>query len=136
MIELSNSQAQTIQPGGYVTFDRVKLHTGCGECFNEQLPTSVKLCGRGGVYELHFSGNVTNTVAGDVVQMAMAIGPTPLTNTAMNAKPVAVGDLWAISTGTLYQNSCCDADRISIVNTGTTPVTLAPNSSFYVIRQS
>ena len=136
MIELSNSQAQTIQPGGSVTFDRVKLHTGCGECYNNEIPNSVKLCGNNGVYELSFSGNITSSTAGATLQLAMAAAGMPLIDTAMNAVPSAVGDLWNIHTSTLFRNSCCDASRISIVNTGATPVTLAPNSSFYIIRQA
>lgn len=136
MIELSNSQAQTIQPGGSVTFDRVKLHTGCGECYNSEIPNSVKLCGNNGVYELSFSGNVTANAANTAVQLAMATAGMALVDTAMNAKPAAAGDLWNIHTSALFRNSCCDASRISIVNTGVAPVTLAPNSSFYIIRQA
>lgn len=136
MIELSNSLAQAIQPGGSVTFDRIRYQSrrGC-ECFNEQVPTSVKLCANG-VYELHFSGNITNSAAGAVLQMAIAIGNQPLPQTAMNAKPAAAGDLWNISTATLYDNNCCDVDRVSVINTGTVPVTLAPNSSFFIVRQA
>lgn len=136
MIELSNTLAQTIQPGGSVTFDKVRYQSrrGC-ECFNEQVPTSVKLCANG-VYELHFSGNVTASAATTAVQLALAIGNQPLPQTAMNAKPAAAGDLWNISTATLYHNTCCDVDRVSVVNTGTAPVTLAPNSSFFIVRQA
>lgn len=137
MIELSNSQAQTIQPGAFVTFDTVKIHTGCGECFNRELPNSIKLCGNGGIYEMHFSGNITSTTANAVLQLAMAvIGAMPLVDTAMNVKPVAAGDLWNVHTSTLFRNGCCDANRIGIANTGTTAITLAPNSSFYIVRQA
>lgn len=135
MIELSNNQAQTIAPGGSVTFDKVRYQSrrGC-ECFNEQVPTSVKLCANG-VYELHFSGNITGEAAA-TLQLALAIGNQPLPQTAMNAKPAAANDLWNVSTATLYDNSCCDVDRVSVVNAGAVPITLAPNSSFFIVRQA
>lgn len=137
MIELSNSQAQTIQPGAFVTFDVVKLHTGCGECFNRELPNSAKLCATDGVYELHFSGNVTSSADNTALQLAMAVvGAMPLSDTAMNVKPATAGDLWNVHTSTLFRNGCCDANRIGIANIGTAPVTIAPNSSFYIVRQA
>lgn len=135
MIQLSNTTAQTIVPGGSVTFDIVMLHTGCGECFNRQIPKSVKLCGKG-IYELHFSANITASAAATSLQLAMAVGGQPLVETVMNATPAAAGDLVNVSRSTLFDNCCCDMDRISIVNTGTAPVTIAPNSNFYVKRVS
>lgn len=134
MIELKNLTAQTLQPGQSVTFDSCVLHTGCGECFNSQVPTSVKLCGKG-VYKLEFSGNVTSDAAGNV-QLALYIGDSPLVETAMNAQIAAAGDLTNVSTGTYFKNCCCDVDRISVRNSGTTALTLAPNSNFRIARRS
>lgn len=137
MIELINTASQVIQPGQAVAFDRVLLHTGCGECYNRQLPSSIKL--RGGccsIYELHFNGNVTTSTAGDVAQLAIAVGGQPLVETGMNALPAAAGDLVNVSTSTLFKVGCSDLDRVSVINTGTTPVTVAQNSNFYVVRKS
>lgn len=131
MIELTNTTALTIPAGGMVAFDKVLLDSGCRECFNSMVPTSVKLRGRG-IYDIEFHGNVTSTTAGDTVQLAIAVGGSPLVQTAMNATPAAAGDLVNVSAGTYLRNCCCDLDRISIMNTGTTPVTLAPNSSFRI----
>lgn len=133
MIELSNTLAQTIPVGGSVTFDKVLLDSGCRECFNTMVPTSVKLRGRG-IYDIEFHGNVTSTVAGDTVQLAIAVGGTAMPQTAMNATPAAVGDLVNVSAGTYLRNCCCDLDRISVINSGTTPITLAPNSSFRITQ--
>ncbi len=136
MIELTNREAQTVLPGGYVTFDRVKLHTKSScECFSEQVPTSVKLCARG-IYNLQFSGNGTSSAADTQLQVSIAVAGTPLVNTAMDAKPAAAGDLWNISGGTFFENCCCDADRISVMNTGAAPLVLAPNSSLRIIREA
>lgn len=136
MIQLSTTTVQTIQPGASVTFERIRYQSrrSC-ECFNEQVPESVKLCGKG-VYFLSFQGTVTAQAAGDQLQLTMAVDGSPLPQTNMDVKPAAVGDLWTMASTTLYDNSCCDADRISIVNTGAAPVVLAPNATLSVIRQS
>lgn len=131
MIELSNSTALTIPAGGMVTFDRVLLNSGCRECFNRMVPTSVKLRGKG-LYDIEFHGNITSTVAGDALVLSIAVGGSPLVQTTMNATPAAVGDLVNVSAGTYLRNCCCDLDRISVMNTGTTPITLAANSSFRI----
>lgn len=137
MIQVSNTTAQTILPGQAVTFDKVSLHTGCGECFNRQVPTSVKLRGPVcSVYELHFNGNITSSTAGDVLQLSLAAAGTPLVETVMNATPAAAGTLVNVSTSTLFQPGCSDINRISVVNAGTTPITIAANSNFYIVRKS
>lgn len=131
MIELSNTTAQTIPVGGSVTFDKVLLKSGCDVCYNAMVPTSVKLRSKN-IYDIEFHGNITSTTAGDALQLAIAVGGSPLVQTAMNATPAAVGDLVNVSAGTYLRNCCCDLDRVSVINTGTTPVTLAPNSSFRI----
>lgn len=136
MIVLSNLTAQTIQPGQAVTFDRIVLKSGNCECFNRQVPTSVKLRAQG-IEDISFSGNVTSDTADAVLQMAIAVGGSPLIETGMNSSPGATaGTLHNISTRTLYKNCCCDLDRLSVINTGTVPVTLAPNSAFVLKRVS
>lgn len=136
MIEVSNLTAQTLTAGQAVTFDKVIHHTGSCECWNAQLPTSVKLrAGRGSIYEVQFSGNVTASAAATPVQLSISIGGSPLVETRMDATPAAAGDLWNVSTGTYIFMGCCeDLDRISVVNTGTNPVTLAPNSNLRIRR--
>lgn len=131
MIELSNTTAQTIPVGGSVAFDKVLLKSGCDVCYNAMVPTSVKLRSKN-IYDIEFHGNITSTTASDALQLAIAVGGSPLVQTAMNATPAAAGDLVNVSAGTYLRNCCCDLDRVSVINTGTTPVTLAPNSSFRI----
>lgn len=131
MIELSNTTAQTIPVGGMVSFDKVLLKSGCDVCYNSMVPTSVKLRSKT-IYDIEFHGNITSATAGDTVQIAVAVDSTPLVQTAMNATPAAAGDLVNVSAGTYFRNCCCDLDRISVMNTGTVPVVIAPNSSFRV----
>lgn len=140
MIQVSNIAAQTLNPGQAITFSKNApsfLHCGCAECFNPQLPTSVKL--RGGacaIYEIQFEGNITSTAAANTLQLAIAVNNTPLVETAMNATPAAAGTLVNVSTGTFFRPGCGDLDRVSVINTGTTPVTIAPNATLRIVRKS
>ena len=137
MIELSNTASQTLQPGQAMRFDKVLLHSGCSECYNDQLPTSVRLTGNcNAIYELSFNGNIASTTAGDAIQLAMAVATTPLVETAMNETPAAANTLTNVSTSTLFRLGCSDLNRVSVVNVGTTPLTIDQNSNFYIIRQS
>lgn len=135
MIELSILAAQTLQPGQPISFNNVIHNRGCGECFSRQLPTSVKLKGGcGAIYTVQFSGNITSATAGDTVQIALAIGGQPLVETAMNATPAAAGALVNVGTGTYITITCADLDRVSVINTGATAVTIAQNSNLRIRR--
>ena len=136
MIEVSNLAAQTLTVGQAVTFDKLLHKTGSCECWNAQLPTSVKLrANRGSIFEIQFSGNITANAAATPVQLSIAIGGSPLVETQMNATPAAAGDLANVSTGTFIVMGCCeDLDRISVVNTGTNPLVLAANSNLRIRR--
>lgn len=134
MILLSNATTQTLAPGQALSLKKIfKSKNGC-ECFNEQAPASVKLCSKG-TYEVSFSGNITGA-ANAALQIAIAIGGQPLVETAMNASPAVANALQNVSTLTFVRNCCCDLDRLSIVNTGTVPVTIAQNSAFAIHRLS
>lgn len=134
MIELTNTVAQTIQPGQSVTFNTVVLHTGCGECYRRNTP-SVKLRANG-IYEVSFSGNISGTTAGTPVQLAIALGGIALPETVMVSTPAAANAFNNVSTGTFVQNTCGDYDRVTVVNTGTVPVLLSANMNFRVRRMS
>lgn len=135
MIVLSNLTAETIAPGQAVTFNNVILKSGNCECHNMQVPRVVKLRAQG-IYALSFSGNVTSPTAGDNVQLAIAVANEPLIETAMNRTITTANNLENIATQTRYKNCCCDLDHISVINTGTVPVTLAPNSAFIIERRA
>lgn len=140
MIQISNSTEQTIAPGQAATFDTIMLHTGCSECFNVQIPNSIKLKGGCyGIYEIQFSGNVstdTALTAGQQLQLAIGVAGFPLVGTQMDAVPAAVDTNVNVSTSTFFQAKCSDQDRVSIVNNGTLPVVLAANSIFKIARKS
>lgn len=135
MIVLSNLAAQEIQPGQAVTFDKVVMSSGCGECYNRQLPKTVKMRAKG-IYELAFSGNVTSATAGDALQMAIAVEGEPLVETTMNRTTTAANAFENIATQTRFRTCCPDTNRVSVINTGTVAVTLAPNSALVVGRNA
>lgn len=133
MIVLSNSTEQTLLPGQSITFDLVKLHSGCGEC-HRQGSSSVKMrCN--GIYELAFSGNIGGTVAGPL-QLAIEVGGEILQETTMISTTGAVGDLNNVATQTRYRNCCGDFDRVTVTNTGTSDVVVGANSALVVGRRS
>lgn len=138
MIQVSNESTQVLQPGQFLKFDKPNpFHTGCGECFNSQIPTSVKLkSGCGGVYELQFSGNITASADNSEVQIAIAAAGQPLVETAMNAQITTANALFNVGSGTFFKVCCSDFDRIGIMNTGTVPVTIAQNANLRICRKA
>lgn len=133
MIELSNTAAQVVAPGQAVTFNKIIMHTGCGECFSDRAPTSVKMKANG-IYEIHFSGNIGGTAAGTPVQLAIVIGTSALPETVMVSTPAAANNFNNVSTQTRIKVCCCDLDRISVVNSGTVPTLLSANMNLSVKR--
>lgn len=134
MIELRNSVAQTIQPGAAVTFDTVIEHTGCAEC-HRQGSNFVKLRQQG-LYKVEFSGNIASPTAATPVQLAVALGGSALPETVMVSTASAANAFNNVSTGTYVRNCCCDFDRITVVNTGTTPVLLSANFNLRIARRA
>lgn len=132
MIQVSNLNAQALNPGQALTFNAVPFKSGSCQCFNPQLPTSVKLCQKG-VYRVTFNGNITGA-AGASLQLAIALEGQPFSTTAMQAVPAAEGDLVNVSAATLVRNCCCDIDRISVVNSGGVALTVAPNAVLIIER--
>lgn len=134
MVELTNTAAQIIAPGQVVTFNKVIKNSGCGECYRDG-SNSVKLK-YNGTYKVEFSGNVSGTTANAPVQLAIAQGGVALPETVMVSTPAVVGAFNNIATGTYVTNSCCDFDRITVVNSGTIPVTLSANMNLRIRRVS
>lgn len=133
MIVLSNSAEQTLLAGQSITFDLVKLHSGCAECHREG-SSSVKMrCS--GIYDIAFSGNIGGTVAGPV-QLSIEVGGEILQETTMISTAGAVGDLNNVATQTRVRNCCSDYDRVTVTNTGTSDVVVGANSALVVGRRS
>lgn len=143
MIELTNLAAQTLQPGQALTFDKELLNSRCGsECFNSLIPTSVKLTGRRNgngcapTYDVEFHANIGTETAATAVQLAIAVGGTALPQGLMDATPATVDERVNVSAGTYLKTCCSDLGRVSIINSGTTPVIVNAGANLRISRRA
>jgi len=132
MISLTNSTAETLTAGQSMTFDKVVFHTGRGECYRTGTG-SVKMCSNG-IYEVSFNANVASATAGDVLQLSVQTGGETVTGSTMVSTPATAGVYNAIAVDIPIANCCCDYDRITITNTGTTSVVIDANAQLFVKR--
>ena len=135
MIVLSNTTDQVVQPGQAITFNTVVLHTGNGECHRPGT-SSVKMKANG-IYVASFSANIGVSGAAGIAQIAMAIGGEVLPESTMISNTIADGNLNNVAKEIPIKNCCCDYDRLTVINTGTTSVTIAAlGLSLFVRRAS
>lgn len=133
MVQLSNSAEIILQPGEIATFDKILINSGSCTCINTVSP-SIKMTSKN-TYVIHFSGNVTGATAATPVQLAFNIGGTVVPATTIISTPTAAGDFNNIAKTFYYNNCCCDCDRVSVVNSGTSPVTIGANAVFSVAER-
>ncbi len=135
MISLSNTAAQTLTPGQSLIFDNVIVKSGCAECHRANT-SSIKFCARNAkaIYEVHFSGNVTNGTAAAPVQLSLALSGDVLPGTTMISTPSAANAVNNVSTSAVVRNNCCDYDRITVTNTGTSDITVSPGAMIIAKR--
>lgn len=134
MIVLSNSTEQTLQPGQSLIFDVVRHRSGCGECHRPE-SASVKLKANG-MYDISFNANIASEATG-VVQLSIQLGNETLPETTMISTPAAANQFNNVSASTEVKNCCCDYDRLTVVNTGTTAVIVnAQTTSFKISRRA
>lgn len=132
MIELSNSNAQTLAAGQSVVFDLTILHTNCAECHRPNTGNIV-LTQKKAIYEVSYNGNIGATAAGSPAQLAIALDNAPLLETTQIVPTTTAGDLTGVSASTFVQTCCCgNASSITLTNTGTTPITFAANGRLSV----
>ena len=134
MITLSNLTAQTLAPGQALVFDDVILHSGCGECHRRNTG-AVKLRANG-VYIVNYGANISGATAGTPVQLSLQIGGATLPETTVISTPAAANDFNNVFRETQLKNCCGDYDRITLVNTGTSTVTVGANAVVNVRRAS
>lgn len=130
MILVSNTVPQTVPAGGVLTFNTVVAKDGCREC-NKGTRQSIKLCKRG-TYIVSFSANVSGATAGTPVQLNIQLGGENRPETTMISTPAGANELNNVSTTTAIERCCCDFDRVSVVNTGTTDITIGANPAFLI----
>lgn len=131
MIVLSNTTAQTIQPGAVAAFDAVRLHTGCGE-FHRTGSGSVRL--RAGLYAFEFTGNVGGA-AGTQPSLAVAVDGDTLPETTMTETNALATDVHNVHASTKFCNRF-GGSTVAVVNTGSAAVELAANSALVIKREA
>ena len=132
MIVLSNSVAQTLAPGQSATFDIIVSHTGNAECFRPN-SGAVRLRCRNAIYDVEFGTNIGATAPG-AAQIAVYFDGAPLLETTMISQTAAAGDLNNVNRRTSVNTFCCNGGAITVVNTGTTEITLGANPLLYIGR--
>lgn len=133
MISLSNTTVQTIPAGQSLTFNTTLMKTGCAECHRKGTG-SVKLCAKCGIYQVYFSANVTGATAGDVIQLALAIGGDVIPASTMIYTAATANAVGEVSKVLPVSNTCCDYDRITVANTGTTEAIIEANPILFIKR--
>lgn len=144
MIVLSNSAAQVIPVGGTVTFDISVLHTGCdskgcgGSEYHRKNSDAVRLRGKSrccpSIFDVFFKGNLTSETAGTDVRLAIAINGTPLDETTMVTTMGTANSFENMAAMTALKVRPSEDVTLSVVNNGTTPVTIDANAALYVRR--
>lgn len=137
MIVLSNTIAQTIQPGQSLTFNNVVLHTGCAECHREG-SGAVGLRAGNSIYDVAFSANIATATASTPVQLALSIDGSPLLETTMKSTPSQANVFNNVATETRVSTCCCNGGRgaITVMNTGAAPVTVDANPCLSIKRDA
>ncbi len=122
MIVLTNSAAQTVQPNQAVTFDTVVMHTGRGESHRPG-SGSVEL-NFNGIYDCKFGGNAASA------QLSLALNSAALNETIAINENTAIANL---SCETVIRNHCASSS-ITVINTGTTEITLSAYPRLFIKR--
>lgn len=130
MILLSNQATQTIAAGQSIVFDLELMKIGRCECHRTG-SSVVTLC-TANPYEVSFSGNVTNSVAGPV-QLSITVDGEAAPGGTMINTPSTVGNVNNIAK-TIPVQGCgrCGMPKVTITNKGTNPVILQAGSSLYI----
>lgn len=123
---LTNTVEAVVQPGQAIPFDRPLLRVGCSD-------SSCDCCNRLNLYELEFTGNVSIQTAGDVAQLAIAIDGVALPATTMISTPSAINLFNNVHASIRYLvTNRNGAGRVTVINTGTVPFTIAANANLVV----
>lgn len=132
MVVISNTTAQTLQPGQALTFDRLVAQSGCGECARRGGPVSLRF--GGSIYRIAFHGNVTGATAALPVELSIAIGGAPLAETEMIYTPAAADAVGNVGAETYVPTCGAGGNNVTVVNTGENPITVSPNTALTIIR--
>lgn len=138
MILISNSTPQTLAPGQSITFDKVLLKSGDGECChnNAARTLTISKIRRGGIYEISFSANIAVTTAAEGELSIQVDGVTLPETTALFLPAVADTEFQAIGGRTAVFNRCNESTPVTVTNTGTSTIIVDAEASLLIHRVS
>lgn len=129
MVIYSNPAEQTLAVGQSLTLTKL---SGC-TCNCQVNPVPGARVKGSGVFGVAFTGNISSATASVPIQLSIAINGAVIPTTAMDTTPAAVDTFQNVSAVTGFSgNCCCLGTTVTVVNTGTNPVTVAANSSLVV----
>lgn len=135
MIVLSNTNAQTLQPGQSLTFNTEVLHTGCGECHRSG-SGSVGLRANDAIYNCAFRANIATTTGGTPVQLSINMDGSALPETTMISTSSTADAFNNVACETAISTCCKNGGNgfISISNNGSAPVIVGENPCLFIKR--
>lgn len=131
MVVLSNTNAQTLQPGQSLTFDNLVTFFGCGECARSGGPIGLRF---NGIYQVTFHGNVTGATEAVPVELSITVGGAPLAETEMIYTPAAANAVGNVGAET-YVHTCGSGNNVTVENTGENPIIVSPNAAITIIKK-
>ena len=138
MIELTNTNIQTVIVGANVLYNTKRIHSGCAERHTHgSSQISLTAPGR---YLVTFSGNIAVPTGQTVGEVSLGIAENSeiINGTIMRATPAAVEEYFTVSAQTYVdvEKNCCGGvccKTISVENNSTIPVNV-DNPNFTAVR--
>jgi len=133
MIELINSEIQTVAVGQRVIFDKSITHTGCAERHRTESGTITLV--KPGKYKVFFAANITVPTGTTPTEVALNLiqDGDVLPGTLMRATPAAIEEYFNVSTERIVDVYCGSTTTISVANAGLTPA-LIDNPNIIIVR--
>lgn len=130
MIVLTTTTDLTIPVGGTINFDNVVLNTGC-RCWHRSNSSIARIVGKGN-FLISFHANIgSDTALTDAIVTVRDTGE-PIPGMTLNSVTATGGDVYNVSGTTIIHNCCGDYGRISVANTGTTPINVGAGATLVI----
>lgn len=129
MVIYSNAAEQVLEVGQSLTMTKI---SGCN-CNAGVNPTPGAKVKGNGVFGVAFTGNIASATAAVPIQLSIALNGIALPTTEMDTTPAVADTFQNVSAVTGFSgNCCCLGTNVTVVNTGTNPVTVAANASLVI----
>lgn len=133
MIMLSNMTDQILKPNQSITFDSQALRTGSSAEGHRANTPEIKLRTRG-IYEIHFTGNISSLAYDRDLELAIFADNEPITTSKMTAFSRASNSPVNVHADVLIKNASDDGICISIRNICKNDVIIKSDSAFWIKR--